>query len=121
MSRYAQGESKVKENRNADFLSSLTVLEPTATEPVKKPKKKSKKNQVLVDTTWAAVVTGAFGLLMIMIEKGRRDNNRDHGFVQEKLDSLKEDIKDIDEDVSHIEEKLDTHINDHLNSFNKKK
>lgn len=66
-----------------------------------------------MDATWAAIVTGAFGLLMIMIEKGRRENNRDHGFVQEKLDSLKEDIKDIDEDVAHIEAKLDTHIRDH--------
>ena len=44
MSRYAQGESKVKENRNADFLSSLVILEPMAAEPVKKSKKKSQKN-----------------------------------------------------------------------------
>ena len=44
MSRYAQGEAKVKEIRNADFFSSLTVLEPVTTEPVKKSKKKSKKN-----------------------------------------------------------------------------
>ena len=44
MSRYAQGEPKVKENRNADFLSSLIVLEPATSEPVKKSKKKSKKN-----------------------------------------------------------------------------
>ncbi len=44
MSKYAQGESKVKEIRNSDFLSSLIVLEPTASEPIKKSKKKSKKN-----------------------------------------------------------------------------
>jgi hypothetical protein len=44
MSRYAQGEAKVKEIRNADFLSSLIALEPAAGEPVKKSKKKSKKN-----------------------------------------------------------------------------
>ena len=44
MSKYAQGEVKVKETRNADFLSSLTVLEPTVAEPVKKSKKKSKKD-----------------------------------------------------------------------------
>ena len=74
-----------------------------------------------MDATWAAIITGAFGLLIVIIEKGRRDNNRDHGFVQEKLDSLKEDIHHIDEDVAHIEEKLDTHINDHLNSFSRKK
>lgn len=38
MSKYAQGESQVKENRNSDFLSSIIV------EPVKKSKKKSKKS-----------------------------------------------------------------------------
>ena len=121
MSKYAQGEATIKEVRNSDFLSSISTEPAKSTEPVEKSKKKSKKKQVAVDATWAAIVTGAFGLLMIVIEKGRRENTRDHGFVQEKLDSLKEDIKDIDEDVSHIEEKLDTHINDHLNSFNKKK
>ena len=44
MSRYAQGESKVKEVRNADFLSSLSTESPKSTEPAKKSKKKSKKN-----------------------------------------------------------------------------
>lgn len=121
MSRYAQGESKVKENRNADFLSSLIVLEPTASEPVKKSKKKSKKNQVAMDATWAAVVTGSFGLLMFLIEKGRRENVRDHGYVRERLDDLKEDIADIDADIANVEHKIDGHLNDHLNSFSKKK
>lgn len=37
MSKYAQGESKVKENPNADFLTAIF------TEPAKKSKKKSKK------------------------------------------------------------------------------
>lgn len=37
MSKYVQGESKVKENPNADFLAA------TFTEPAKKSKKKSKK------------------------------------------------------------------------------
>ena len=36
----------------------------------------------------AAIVTGAFGLLTIMVEKGRRENVKDHGFVKEKLDNL---------------------------------
>lgn len=62
----------------------------------------------------AAIVTGAFGLLTIMIEKGRRENVKDHGFVKGKLDNLLASIADIDEDISHIEGKLDTHIHDHL-------
>jgi hypothetical protein len=67
-----------------------------------------------MEIVWASAVTGAFGVLMLLIEKGRRENVRDHGYVAQKLDDLKEDIKDIDEDVSHIEAKLDTHIRDHV-------
>ena len=74
-----------------------------------------------MDATWAAVVTGSFAILMLLIEKGRRENVRDHGYVREHLEGLKEDIADIDEDVAHIEAKIDTHLNDHLNSFSKKK
>jgi hypothetical protein len=62
----------------------------------------------------AAIVTGAFGLLTIMVEKGRRENVKDHGFVKDKLDNLLVSINNIDEDVASIEDKLDTHIHDHL-------
>lgn len=66
-----------------------------------------------MDATWAAVVTGSFALLMLLIEKGRRENVRDHGSVRESLDSLKEDIADIDSDIAVVESKIDAHINDH--------
>ena len=66
-----------------------------------------------MDATWAAVVTGAFGLLMLLIEKGRRENVRDHGFVKDRLDAIKEDIEDLDTDISVMEAKIDTHILDH--------
>ena len=47
----------------------------------------------------AALVTGAFITLVALIEKTRRDNNRDHGENSVKLD--------------RIEDKIDGHINDH--------
>ena len=64
-----------------------------------------------MDATWAAVVTGAFALAMLLIEKGRRENVRDHGYVAQKLDDLKADVKDIDSDIAVIEHKLDAHMN----------
>ena len=73
-----------------------------------------------MDATWAAVVTGAFGILMLMIEKGRRENVKDHGFVKDRLDALKEDIADIDADIAVVEAKIDTHLIGH-ESFGKKK
>ena len=65
-----------------------------------------------MDATWAAVVTGSFAILMLLIEKGRRENVRDHGYVAQKLDDLKADVKDIDQDIAVIEHKLDAHLND---------
>ena len=73
-----------------------------------------------MDATWAAVVTGAFGLMMLLVEKGRRENSADHNFVAEKLDSLKEDIADIDSDLSVIESKIDGHLSDHASASLKK-
>ena len=73
-----------------------------------------------MDATWAAVVTGSFGLLMLLIEKGRRENVRDHGFVKDRLDSLKEDIADIDSDLNVIELKIDGHLSDHVSASLKK-
>jgi predicted nucleic acid-binding Zn-ribbon protein len=72
-----------------------------------------------MEIVWASAVTGAFGVLMLLIEKGRRENVRDHGFVKDRLDSIKEDIADIDDDISNIEAKIDTHLNNHItNQFN---
>jgi hypothetical protein len=65
-----------------------------------------------MDATWAAAVTGAFALLMLLVEKGRRENVRDHGYVAERLEDLKTDIKDIDQDIAIIEHKIDAHLND---------
>ena len=69
---------------------------------------------------WASAVTGAFGVLMLLIEKGRRENVRDHGFVKDRLDSIKEDIADIDSDLNVIELKIDGHLSDHASSSLKK-
>jgi len=74
-----------------------------------------------MDATWAAVVTGAFGLLMWLVEKGRRENIRDHGIVREQLLDLKADIADIDADINVVEKKIDGHLNDHLNNFSRKR
>lgn len=65
-----------------------------------------------MDATWAAVVTGSFALLMMLVEKGRRENVRDHGYVKERLEDLKADIKDIDQDIAVVEHKIDAHLND---------
>ena len=66
-----------------------------------------------MEIVWAAAVTGAFSVLALLIENGRRENTRDHGVVKERLYALREVIRDIDEDVEYIAGKLDGHIADH--------
>jgi hypothetical protein len=73
-----------------------------------------------MEIVWASAVTGAFGVLMLLIEKGRRENVRDHGFVKDRLDSIKEDIADIDSDLNVIELKIDGHLSDHASASLKK-
>jgi len=47
----------------------------------------------------AALVSSGFLILIALLEKTRRENNRDHGYNSDKLD--------------RIEDKLDDHIGDH--------
>lgn len=55
----------------------------------------------------AAAVSGAFLVLVALLEKSRRENNRDHGRNASTLD--------------RIENKLDRHIGDHARaSMNQK-
>jgi hypothetical protein len=53
-------------------------------------------------------------ILVTLLEKGRKENKRDHGFVASKLDDLKVSLNSMDEDLAHIEAKIDTHIHDHV-------
>lgn len=68
-----------------------------------------------------AVIVALIGvvgsILVVLVEKGRKENSRDHGIVASKLEVIRHAIEDIDSDVAHIESKLDDHLNDHANSF----
>lgn len=53
-----------------------------------------------------ALITGGFGVIVTLLEVGRRENRRDHGQVGAKLDHLADGHR-------RIEGKIDRHINDH--------
>lgn len=65
-----------------------------------------------------AVIVALIGvvgsILAILVEKGRKENARDHGIVADKLETIKSALDDIDSDVAHIESKLDNHLSDHV-------
>ena len=65
-----------------------------------------------------AVIVALIGVvgsvLVVLVEKGRKENARDHGVVADKLELIKNSLEDIDEDIAHVESKLDNHLSDHL-------
>ena len=64
-----------------------------------------------------ALISVVGGVLVALVEKGRKENKADHNVVSEKLDlvgkSLGRSIDRIEQTVIRNEEKLDRHINDH--------
>lgn len=64
-----------------------------------------------------AVIVALIGIvgsiLVVLVEKGRRENTRDHGLVADKLQKVQIMLENIDDDVLHIESKLDDHLTDH--------
>jgi len=74
-----------------------------------------------------ALVGVVGSILVVLIEKGRKENTRDHAAVANQLETITDVLKDIDEDVAHIESKIDNHLEDHIqaslgkNNFNQKK
>jgi len=65
----------------------------------------------------AAIVAliGVVGsIIVVLVEKGRKENTRDHAVVANKLETITYVLENIDEDVAHIEAKLDDHLSDHV-------
>jgi LPS O-antigen subunit length determinant protein (WzzB/FepE family) len=64
-----------------------------------------------------AIIVALIGVvgsvLVVLVEKGRKENARDHGIVAEKLQNVQFMLENIDDDVMHIEFKLDNHLSDH--------
>jgi hypothetical protein len=59
------------------------------------------------------LITGAFAVLIAMIEFGRRQNNKDHGKNAVKLDELVRGHDRIESKVDDLADKHLEHIRDH--------
>lgn len=64
-----------------------------------------------------AVIVALIGVvgsvLVVLVERGRKENVRDHAFVSDQLKQVQNTLENIDQDVAHIESKLDDHLRDH--------
>lgn len=52
-------------------------------------------------------------VLTVLIEKLRRDNNRDHGVVREMLKDIHGDVEHVRDDVKDVSSRLQDHITWH--------
>ena len=55
-----------------------------------------------------AVIAGVFGVLVALIEKGRKENKRDHGNVMDRLDLISSEIR---HDIRQVRSEISDHAN----------
>lgn len=61
-----------------------------------------------------AALAVAFGtIITVLVEKTRRDNNRDHGIVRDILKEIHDDVEDVRSDMKDVRGRLSDHIEWH--------
>ena len=55
-----------------------------------------------------AVIGGVFAILTVIIQKGRKENKRDHGNVMDRLDLVSSEIR---KDIRQVRYELNDHAN----------
>ena len=61
-----------------------------------------------MEAVLVAVVTGVFAILAILVEKGRKENKRDHGNVMDRLDLVSSEIR---KDIRQVRYEVTEHVN----------
>ena len=61
-----------------------------------------------MEAVLVAVVTGVFAVLAILVDKGRKENKRDHGNVMDRLDLVSSEIR---KDIRLVRYELNDHAN----------
>jgi hypothetical protein len=61
-----------------------------------------------MEAVLVAIVTGVFAVLAILVEKGRKENKRDHGNVMDRLDLVSSEIR---KDIRQVRYELNDHVN----------
>jgi hypothetical protein len=70
-----------------------------------------------VDAGWAlllsAVVTGAFGVVVTLIQKFKKENASDHEVVMGMLKMVYKKQSNVEDKIDRVDDKLDAHIRGH--------
>ena len=68
---------------------------------------------MIMEGVIVALIGVVGSVLVVLVEKGRKENARDHGVVANKLGEIEYVLYNMDEDLLHIETKIDNHLSDH--------
>ena len=60
-----------------------------------------------------AVIGLCGGVLVALIQKGRKENKTDHNVVANLLRNVHDDVVKVEYKLDHVEDKLDNHISQH--------
>ncbi len=70
-----------------------------------------------MDAGWAlllsAVVTGAFGVVVTLIQKFKKENASDHEVVMGMLKMVYKKQSNVEDKIDRVDDKLDAHIRGH--------
>lgn len=70
-----------------------------------------------MDAGWAlllsAVVTGAFGVVVTLIQKFKKENASDHEVVMGMLKMVYKKQSNVEDKIDRVDNKLDAHIRGH--------
>lgn len=67
-----------------------------------------------METSVIVAVIGLFGgVLVALIQKGRKENKTDHNVVADLLRNVHDDVVKVEDKLDHVEDKLDNHISQH--------
>ena len=61
-----------------------------------------------MEAVLVAVIGGVFGILAVIIQRGRRENTRDHNNVMDRLDLVSSEIR---KDIRQVRHELTDHTN----------
>ena len=60
-----------------------------------------------------AIVGLVGGVIVALIQKGRKENKTDHNVVANLLHEVHKDVGKVEDKLDHVEDKLDNHISQH--------
>ena len=64
-----------------------------------------------------AIITAIGGILMALVQKGRKENKNDHNVVATMLVDVKDEIINLHHKIDHVDEqvdKVDDQMHDHM-------